>query len=1470
MEQDNDSTPSTNESCIICTSYFADDPTKETVNVTTKGIDNLIKCSKERRDGKEHVFSRREPPFRLHKKCRSNYTNINDIKNYLKRKMKEETSASSAKAVKLRSSVLSSFNPQTDCLFCSKPVSQQPRDKDNSSCVSTLPFITKLKKHIEDRSKHFDGNDNWGSDVQLRISSISDLVADDGQYHRDCCSYFYKNIISPPGKGKHTVGRPKGSCDQAKLHAFNSLCNYIQQEEECQYSLQELKNIMDGYLENQEDGYSLKQTQNKLLERYGNEIVISEKKGQCSIVCFKDFSNKILRERWKAKQIKSTDKKNILELAGSYLSDDIRTMVYNTSVYPEFTDLQQSEDMVPESVLTLLQSCIKSKAKNSPVVKRKICAISHAIISAARPRSFVSPILLAISVYVHKNLESKELVTMLNTLGFADDYREVKRLYAAFMTEDRPTYSLEEFTNFIFDNADYNIRTLTGRNTWHALGGLAAVSPDKKPPPRVIPRSIKVPTTQERGKYGKIDIKQYRKPPMPALTSTVINTLDTYSDPPESLRLATTLQTLWIKSFPTVSSVPSWSGFMNSVIPGDSVQDARIVILPFINLNPSDLTTLYSALCFAKKQCDASGFKFGPVTFDQPLYVKAAEIIAASPELHPVLFAVLGGFHMAMSYLGSIGYIMGGSGLAQLWEEVYAPESVKHMLSGHHYSRALRANYIAAAAAAQHLEDVMGGSDVSIDSIASAAHMVMNPQSNIDVESDPVIPQIITNSKTVLTDKDNDSRTVKLWKQYIQQVVILCLYMYSERSGDLELQKYCICKMIPIFHAAGHLPYAKASRLYLQQLNDLEDKVDPHIYSAFNNGNFTVAGNFTDQTIETRLMRLLKTKGGVIHGRSITDSTLAEFVHALPQCVPICQYIETITGVYSSTSEQHKDLRPSSKVRDDEDVQRFISWFQSHSPCEYNNTDGLVSLTTGEVASSKVNCEQAYSISTAAANAVTGQEFPTIKLKSSDKVVTFNSAKNSVKVRGQTLNINPEMLFHRITCVLNSSAEMEYYLSFELAPYPPALFKEGLLRKNTKSDLTKMLKKNLTPLTDIPANSEIFIDGGYLLRKYIWCDDDTFHQICLQYITYIQNHYSRKATVVFDGYDDPISTKKAEQKRRAAKGTAPDLLFTCDMKPTTSQTNFMHNGKNKSRLISMLKDYCKETDISTCQAGGDADHLIVSKAIAAAAELTGRPVVVVGNDADLVAMLTSAADENTMVYIMLETNPVNIYKVQEMQENFSHNHRELIITMHCLTGCDTTSACFQKAKPTGITALKSLTPDETAQMKTFITPYEDIDQKKEEVAGAGEKFMLKLYKAATATTLNRQRYISYNNKLKSAKASSKFTLETLPPTSAAARQHSFRAYHAVQQSQGNHLNPLEWGWVTDDDGDLIPVYTDTQVAPDRLLKMISCGCKTGCANQQCSCFKLGIHCSVMCSTCNGQICKNIPIQSPETDDNDVV
>ena len=72
------------------------------------------------------------------------------------------------------------------------------------------------------------------------------------------------------------------------------------------------------------------------------------------------------------------------------------------------------------------------------------------------------------------------------------------------------------------------------------------------------------------------------------------------------------------------------------------------------------------------------------LTFDQPLWLKAVEIQeSVEPTEIGNIVLKLGGFHAEMSILGAIGHIMGGSGLQEVLECIYASNTtVGHGLVG--------------------------------------------------------------------------------------------------------------------------------------------------------------------------------------------------------------------------------------------------------------------------------------------------------------------------------------------------------------------------------------------------------------------------------------------------------------------------------------------------------------------------------------------------------------------------------------------------------------------------------------------------------------------------------------------------------------------------------------------------------------------------------------------------------------------
>lgn len=98
-------------------------------------------------------------------------------------------------------------------------------------------------------------------------------------------------------------------------------------------------------------------------------------------------------------------------------------------------------------------------------------------------------------------------------------------------------------------------------------------------------------------------------------------------------------------------------------------------------------------------------------------------------------------------------------------------------------------------------------------------------------------------------------------------------------------------------------------------------------------------------------------------------------------------------------------------------------------------------------------------------------------------------------------------------------------------------------------------------------------------------------------------------------------------------------------------------------------------------------------------------------------------------------------------------------------------------------------------------------------------------------------------------------LASLPPTRKAAREHSFRVYHQMQIWLGNQLPPTNWGWKQTSNG-LLPITTTHSPVPEALLKIICCKCTKGCSGN-CSCRKVGLYCSSICTHCQGRTCSNI-------------
>ncbi|KAE8740784.1 hypothetical protein FOCC_FOCC013683 [Frankliniella occidentalis] len=165
------------------------------------------------------------------------------------------------------------------------------------------------------------------------------------------------------------------------------------------------------------------------------------------------------------------------------------------------------------------------------------------------------------------------------------------------------------------------------------------------------------------------------------------------------------LDFLWLAKHAQQASYHRWNGCMTFAHANEPKHDVSAFLpLPFILMPVSEPSTLYTALRYARKRCgDDYKQKTCVVTLDLPLFLKAMDIL-------PFVVVRLGGFHLLMSFMGAVGALMGGSGLADLWKEVYAKNSADAMAGGHAYKRALLAHFLTQAAIASLvLEKILAG-----------------------------------------------------------------------------------------------------------------------------------------------------------------------------------------------------------------------------------------------------------------------------------------------------------------------------------------------------------------------------------------------------------------------------------------------------------------------------------------------------------------------------------------------------------------------------------------------------------------------------------------------------------------------------------------------------------------------------------------------------------------------------------------
>ena len=1079
--------------CKFCTKIISN--FEESVTITKKGEKGISKVSQNIGAGDNLLVQEGD---KVHKICRQKY---------LKRKSSESTDDRST----ISSRSQNTFDFHANCFVCGNLITE--REKNKKGCIRKITYRYKeVEKTVKDRIAAR-GNDPWAVAVNGRIQyALGDLHAENAAYHAQC----YKNFCNGQDIPRKYMPVEPSSCkrgrpvDTRTEELYSKAVNFLLEKsrEDEMVTVSDLQNIMENSL-------TTRWIQSRLQADFP-DLMIANILGRENVITFRTTARKLLSDfSLKNKTDTGSEKISLIQTAARMIKEEIKAKEFDSTMYPTFCKEELSTSYLTPLLDLFLKELITS---NGNLTKR--AAIGQSIMQCCRPRSLLCPIQVGLGVQMHSMFGSRMLIDLLHKLGYSVSYTEILQFQASAAFHQNislPPIPEDSVLHFAADNVDVDIRTLDGHNTFHGMGIIGIITKGCFSQLKLPRRKV---TSDEVLSVGTIDFKMFKMNATKNL-SLIFEILTDISIVDNTKSLGTLWQSTWIFK----PSVPQWSGYMQTVLNGSHPGKSTVHIMPMIDEKSSDYSCIYTTMMFIDEQARRHG-KTPLLTFDQPLYWKAFEILAQlmrnGTQCDIVL--ILGSFHTLMSFLGSIGNLMIGTGLQPLFEQVYAENSVPHILSGKAVARARRAHLLATCA----LEGLKMSEMYNIDLSSIDEELSLNNQflkekdlndlghlldrslhcevDDSELNRDESFRRLLINQETFRSAHEK-FRTSKLWLMYMDMVDTMCTFIKAERTGNFLLHQQSMQNMLPYFAASGHFLYTKSAYCYLQQMQALQHK-NPEVYRCFVNGYNVVrrsdkffAGIGTDLMIEQVLMRSVKATGGLTHGRGMNELQRTKWLLSTTTTAAVKQAMEEFAEVRYESSVQyedhHKEISNTRTSRDHIDALKMLNYLELRNPFESH--ENIVSIETGEEGDESVNVDMAKDIGKKVIDSMVGKPILNISFSRKSMAKTMKQ-RTSIDVEGEVAQVDPQLLFQRLLLTVGKDEnQLKTALTHELCSHPGSIVgNNGLMLEADKSNLSDEIWKMVDQDIELPtkeSNPTFVIDGGHLLFKVKWKKGSTFQEI---------------------------------------------------------------------------------------------------------------------------------------------------------------------------------------------------------------------------------------------------------------------------------------------------------------------------------------------------------------------------------------
>lgn len=184
--------------------------------------------------------------------------------------------------------------------------------------------------------------------------------------------------------------------------------------------------MKEYFNDTESEAYGRSHVKTKLLEYFGDKIIVMDINGKPNLVTFRTTATAILQKfhfrEYQCDLDINEEQMNIIKTAANLVKNDLKVIPTSSDSYPTITtDAEPHVRYLPASLSTFL-SLLTSENNNA----LKVASIGQVrIVQAARPPVVILFLQIEVEVQLHHNFASRFLIDTWHHHGFCSSYQDV-------------------------------------------------------------------------------------------------------------------------------------------------------------------------------------------------------------------------------------------------------------------------------------------------------------------------------------------------------------------------------------------------------------------------------------------------------------------------------------------------------------------------------------------------------------------------------------------------------------------------------------------------------------------------------------------------------------------------------------------------------------------------------------------------------------------------------------------------------------------------------------------------------------------------------------------------------------------------------------------------------------------------------------------------------------------------------------